>query len=92
MGLPLNYNFICAVGYVVLACYNQASIPASITLVSEKHTAAVCQTLLSIPVMTVCDTVSCLVGKGKKKALNIIQDDHNARDAVQIQGPSSQSG
>ena len=70
MGLPLNYNSICAVGCAVLACYNQAAIPASITLPS-------------IHAMTGCDTVSCLVGNGKKKALNIIQDDHNARDAVQ---------
>ena len=36
--------------------------------------------------MTICDTVSCFVDKGKKKALNIIQNDQNTRDAVQALG------
>ena len=85
----------------VLASHHQAATPAEIILISgtrsrsrlvsvrrlcEKLGHRVCQVLPSLHALTGCDTVSSFVGKGKKKALELVKDDQIARETVQILG------
>ena len=83
----------------VLASQHQAAIPAEIILISgtrsrsrlvsirqfcEKFGRRVCQVLPSLHALTGCNTVSSFVGKGKKKALDLVKDDQIARETIQI--------
>ena len=85
----------------VLASHHQAAIPAEIILISGKRSRSrlvsirrpceklghrVCQVLPSLHALTGCDIVSSFVGKGKKKALQLVKDDQIARETVQILG------
>ena len=85
----------------VLASHHQVAVPAEIIPISgtmsksclisirrlcEKLGHRVCQVLPSLHALTGCDTVSSFVGKGKKKALELVKDDQIARETVQILG------
>lgn len=85
----------------VLESQHQAAIPVEIILISgtrsrshlvsirrfcEKLGRRVCQVLQSLHALTGCDTVSLFVGKGKKKALELVKDNQIARETVQILG------
>ena len=78
----------------VLACYYQASITASITLISgtrcrsrlirvpsicEKLSPDICRVLPGLHSLTGCDTISTFVGKGKKRALKIVKERQDMR-------------
>ena len=82
----------------VLACYYQARIPASITLISgtrcrcrlvkvqsicEHLGPDICQVLPGLHALTGCDTASTFVGKGKKKALKMVKENQDMREKLQ---------
>jgi len=85
----------------VVACYHQPNITAEIIIISgtksrsrtisirkicEKLGTEVCHTLPSIHALTGCDTVSTFVGKGKKKAFDMITLNPEVRSRVRVLG------
>ena len=81
----------------VLACYHQANISASITLISGTRCRSrlisvpslcqqlgpeICQLLPGLHALTGCDTVSTFVGKGKNKALKMVMEKQDMRSKL----------
>lgn len=85
----------------VIACHHQPSISAEVIIISgtksrsrtisipkiyEKLGVEVCNTLPSLHALTGCDAVSTFVGKGKKKAFDMVRQNPEVRSRVGVLG------
>ena len=85
----------------VLACHHQRNIDASLTIISGTKNRSrlidvpkvcqqlgqdICDVLPGVHALTGCDTVSTFVGRGKKKALDIIKQSDVMRQNIRALG------